>query len=123
MLIKVKNLTKKFGPFTAVENISFNLAKGEVLGFLGPNGAGKTTTMRMITGFLPPTSGQIMISKHNIQEFPILTKKKIGYVPEGAPLYGEMTVYNFLKFSTFMSYECLRKKFIINNFDTVNKVT
>ena len=65
MLIKVKNLTKKFGPFTAVENISFNLAKGEVLGFLGPNGAGKTTTMRMITGFLPPTSGQIMISKHN----------------------------------------------------------
>ena len=98
MLIKVKNLTKKFGPFTAVENISFNLAKGEVLGFLGPNGAGKTTTMRMITGFLPPTSGQIMISKHNIQEFPILTKKKIGYVPEGAPLYGEMTVYNFLKF-------------------------
>ena len=98
MLIKVKNLTKKFGPFKAVENISFNLAKGEVLGFLGPNGAGKTTTMRMITGFLPPTSGQIMISKHNIQEFPILTKKKIGYVPEGAPLYGEMTVYNFLKF-------------------------
>ena len=98
MLIKVNQLTKKFGPFTAVDNISFNLDRGEVLGFLGPNGAGKTTTMRMITGFLPPTSGNVLISGSNIQEFPIATKKKIGYVPEGAPLYGEMTVLKFLKF-------------------------
>ena len=98
MLIKVNQLTKKFGPFTAVDNISFNLDRGEVLGFLGPNGAGKTTTMRMITGFLPPTSGNVLISGLNIQEFPIVTKKKIGYVPEGAPLYGEMTVLKFLKF-------------------------
>ena len=98
MLIKVNQLTKKFGPFIAVDNISFNLDRGEVLGFLGPNGAGKTTTMRMITGFLPPTSGNVLISGLNIQEFPIVTKKKIGYVPEGAPLYGEMTVLKFLKF-------------------------
>ena len=80
MLIKVKNLTKKFGPFTAVENISFNLAKGEVLGFLGPNGAGKTTTMRMITGFLPPTAGEIMISKHRngpVGEFPLFFRDDV----------------------------------------------
>jgi len=98
MLIKVNQLTKKFGPFTAVENISFNLDRGEVLGFLGPNGAGKTTTMRMITGFLSPSSGDVLISNLNIQEFPLSAKKQIGYVPEGAPLYGEMTVLNFLKF-------------------------
>ena len=98
MLIKVNQLTKKFGPFTAVENISFNLDRGEVLGFLGPNGAGKTTTMRMITGFLSPSSGEVLISNLNIQEFPLSAKKQIGYVPEGAPLYGEMTVLNFLKF-------------------------
>ena len=96
--IKVNQLTKKFGPFTAVENISFNLDRGEVLGFLGPNGAGKTTTMRMITGFLSPRSGDVLISNLNIQEFPLSAKKQIGYVPEGAPLYGEMTVLNFLKF-------------------------
>ena len=98
MLIKVNQLTKRFGPFTAVENISFNLDRGEVLGFLGPNGAGKTTTMRMITGFLSPSSGDVLISNLNIQEFPLSAKKQIGYVPEGAPLYGEMTVLNFLKF-------------------------
>ena len=98
MLIKVNQLTKKFGPFTAVENISFNLDRGEVLGFLGPNGAGKTTTMRMITGFLSPSSGDVLISNLNIEEFPLSAKKQIGYVPEGAPLYGEMTVLNFLKF-------------------------
>ena len=66
ILIEVDKLTKSFGPFIAVDNISFSLKRGEVLGFLGPNGAGKTTTMRMITGFLPPTAGEIMISKHNI---------------------------------------------------------
>ena len=97
MLIEVKNLTKKFGPFKAVDNISFSLDKGEVLGFLGPNGAGKTTTMRMITGFLPPSSGNVLVSNLNVQEHPLFAKKQIGYVPEGAPLYGEMTVINFLK--------------------------
>jgi len=97
-LIEVKNLTKKFGPFKAVDDISFNLDRGEVLGFLGPNGAGKTTTMRMITGFLPPSSGTVKICNYDVSNFPIKTKEKIGYVPEGAPLYGEMTVLSFLKF-------------------------
>ena len=98
VLIEVDRLTKSFGPFIAVDNISFSLKRGEVLGFLGPNGAGKTTTMRMITGFLSPTKGNISVCGHDVSEYPIEIKEKIGYVPEGAPLYGEMTVMNFLKF-------------------------
>tara|TARA_B100000686_G_scaffold143292_1_gene150812 strand:+ start:10004 stop:10735 length:732 start_codon:yes stop_codon:yes gene_type:complete len=97
-LIEVNQLTKSFGPFKAVDNISFNLKRGEVLGFLGPNGAGKTTTMRMITGFIPATTGEVYVCDNDISKFPILAKEKIGYVPEGAPLYGEMTVLSFLKF-------------------------
>ena len=98
VLIEVDRLTKSFGPFIAVDDISFSLKRGEVLGFLGPNGAGKTTTMRMITGFLSPTKGNISVCGHDVSEYPIEIKEKIGYVPEGAPLYGEMTVMNFLKF-------------------------
>ncbi len=98
VLIEVDKLTKSFGPFIAVDNISFSLKRGEVLGFLGPNGAGKTTTMRMITGFLAPTKGKISVCGNDVAENPIEIKEKIGYVPEGAPLYGEMTVINFLKF-------------------------
>ena len=98
VLIEVDRLTKSFGPFIAVDDISFSLKRGEVLGFLGPNGAGKTTTMRMITGFLSPTKGNISVCGHDVSEYPIEIKEKIGYVPEGAPLYGEMTVINFLKF-------------------------
>jgi len=98
VLIEVDKLTKSFGPFIAVDNISFSLKRGEVLGFLGPNGAGKTTTMRMITGFLAPTKGKISVCGNDVAENPIEIKEKIGYVPEGAPLYGEMTVMNFLKF-------------------------
>ena len=98
ILIEVDKLTKSFGPFIAVDNISFSLKRGEVLGFLGPNGAGKTTTMRMITGFLAPTKGKISVCGNDVAENPIEIKEKIGYVPEGAPLYGEMTVMNFLKF-------------------------
>ncbi|HIG08919.1 MAG TPA: ABC transporter ATP-binding protein [Alphaproteobacteria bacterium] len=97
-MIEVDRLTKSFGPFIAVDDISFSLKRGEVLGFLGPNGAGKTTTMRMITGFLSPTKGNISVCGHDVSEYPIEIKEKIGYVPEGAPLYGEMTVMNFLKF-------------------------
>ncbi len=97
-LIQINNLSKSFGSFLAVKNISFNLKKGEVLGFLGPNGAGKTTTMRMIAGFLKPTSGQVIINKLNMNDFPEDCKKIIGYVPEGAPLYEEMTGLDFLKF-------------------------
>ena len=98
ILIEVDKLTKSFGPFIAVDDISFSLKRGEVLGFLGPNGAGKTTTMRMITGFLAPTKGKISVCGNDVAENPIEIKEKIGYVPEGAPLYGEMTVMNFLKF-------------------------
>ena len=98
VLIEVDKLTKSFGPFIAVDNISFLLKRGEVLGFLGPNGAGKTTTMRMITGFLSPTEGSIKVCDNDVAKYPLEIKEKIGYVPEGAPLYGEMTVLNFLKF-------------------------
>ena len=98
VLIEVDKLTKSFGPFIAVDNISFSLKRGEVLGFLGPNGAGKTTTMRMITGFLSPTEGSIKVCDNDVGKYPLEIKEKIGYVPEGAPLYGEMTVLNFLKF-------------------------
>ena len=98
VLIEVDKLTKSFGPFIAVDNLSFSLKRGEVLGFLGPNGAGKTTTMRMITGFLSPTKGSIKVCDNDVAKYPLEIKEKIGYVPEGAPLYGEMTVLNFLKF-------------------------
>ena len=98
VLIEVDKLTKSFGPFVAVDNINFSLKRGEVLGFLGPNGAGKTTTMRMITGFLAPTAGSIKVCGNDVSQYPIAIKEKIGYVPEGAPLYGEMTVLKFLHF-------------------------
>ncbi len=97
-LIEVKALDKKFGAIHAVRNLSFSVKRGEVLGFLGPNGAGKSTTMKMITGFLEPTSGTVSVCGHDILEDPIEVKKKIGYLPEGAPSYGEMTVKNFLGF-------------------------
>ena len=116
VLIEVNQLTKNFGPFKAVDDITFNLNRGEVLGFLGPNGAGKTTTMRMITGFLPATSGSIKVCGNSVHKQPIAIKEKIGYVPEGAPLYGEMTVISFLKFIS--SIRKIKKEYIeksINN--------
>ena len=94
----VKSLDKRFGPIHAVRDISFSVKKGEVLGFLGPNGAGKSTTMKMITGFLEPTSGTVSVCGYDILEDPIKVKEKIGYLPEGAPLYSEMTVKGFLEF-------------------------
>ncbi len=97
-MIKINNLSKKFGHLTAVENISFQVEPGEVLGFLGPNGAGKSTTMKMITGFLAPTSGDIEVSGFNVANEPIEVKKRIGYLPEGAPSYGEMTPAQYLEF-------------------------
>ena len=97
-MIEVKNLTKRFGQKTAVDNISFTVKKGEVLGFLGPNGAGKSTTMRMITGYLPPTEGQISIDGADVVNEPIVAKARIGYLPEAAPLYSDMTVSTFLSF-------------------------
>jgi len=97
-VIEVKSLDKRFGPIHAVRNISFSVKNGEVLGFLGPNGAGKSTTMKMITGFLEPSHGTVSVCGYDILEDPIKVKEKIGYLPEGAPLYGEMTVTSFLEF-------------------------
>src|ERR1700691_5289865 len=97
-MIKVDNLCKMFGPKAAVDHISFTVEKGEVLGFLGPNGAGKSTTMRMITGFIPPTEGKVMVGSHDMTEDPIAAKRLIGYLPENAPAYADMTVFSFLGF-------------------------
>ncbi len=97
-MISVTKLSKHFGSKIAVANLSFTVAKGEVLGFLGPNGAGKSTTMRMITGFIPPSSGDASICGISITENPAEAKKSIGYLPESAPLYNDMTVIGFLKF-------------------------
>jgi len=97
-MISVEQLCKSFGGRHAVNDVSFGVKKGDVLGFLGPNGAGKTTTMRMITGYLTPTSGSITVNGHDVQENPIEARKCIGFLPEAAPSYGDMTVTAFLKF-------------------------
>ncbi len=97
-MIECLNLSKKFGHFTAVDDLTFTANKGQVLGFLGPNGAGKSTTMKMITGFLEPTAGEIKVCGIDIAADPITVKQKIGYLPEGAPSYGEMEVGQFLYF-------------------------
>ena len=97
-VISVENLTKRFGRHVAVDNLTFTLQPGEVLGFLGPNGAGKTTTMRMVTGYSPPTSGRITIDGLDLLRHPIAIKRRIGYLPENPPLYPELTVRTFLEF-------------------------
>jgi len=98
-MIKVENLVKAFGPKLAVNGVSFAVERGEVLGFLGPNGAGKSTTMRMITGFIPPTAGRVSVGGYDITEHPIPAKRLIGYLPENAPAYTDMTVLGFLNFA------------------------
>ena len=97
-MIKAEALTKKFGPLTAVDGISFTVQSGEVLGFLGPNGAGKTTTMRMFAGFVQPSSGHAEICGFSVENQPTEAKRCIGYLPEGAPSYGEMSPRDFLEF-------------------------
>lgn len=97
-MIEVKDLSKYFGSFKAVDQISFTVPKGQVLGFLGPNGAGKSTTMKMITGFIEPSSGTALIEGIDISKDPIAVKSRIGYLPESAPSYGEMTPCEFLNF-------------------------
>ena len=97
-LVEVNNISKSFDSFLAVDNVSFSLARGEVLGFLGPNGAGKTTTMRILTGFLKPNSGNIKINGLNLFSNLKESREFIGYVPEGSPLYNEMTTIDFLSF-------------------------
>src|SRR3954452_8551264 len=98
-MIKIDNLVKTFGAKRAVDGISFSVERGEVLGFLGPNGAGKSTTMRMITGFIPPSDGTVTVGGFDVVENPIESKRLIGYLPENAPAYTDMTVYGFLDFA------------------------
>jgi ABC-2 type transport system ATP-binding protein len=97
-MISICNLTKRFGPILAVDDVSFAVSRGEVLGFLGPNGAGKSTTMKMLSGFLTPTSGTAVVCGHDVIDEPVAVKRKIGYLPEGAPAYPDMTPASFLEF-------------------------
>ena len=97
-MIITRDLTKSFGSLVAVDRVSFSVAPGEVLGFLGPNGAGKSTTMKIIAGFLAPTSGEASVCGHDVTRHPVATKRCLGYLPEGAPSYGEMTTAAFLRF-------------------------
>jgi ABC-2 type transport system ATP-binding protein len=97
-VIEVQQLTKRYGPFTAVDDVSFRVERGEILGFLGPNGAGKTTTMRVLTGYMPPTEGKAIVAGYDILEQPLEAKRRTGYLPETPPLYPEMTVGDYLMF-------------------------
>jgi len=97
-MIEITNLSKRFGELTAVDDVSFQVSRGNVLGFLGPNGAGKSTTMKMITGFIAPDAGSVVVDGDDISLHPVEVKRRIGYLPEGAPLYGDMTVKGFLGF-------------------------
>ena len=97
-MIEVKNITKKYGSFTAVDNISFKIEEGEIIGLLGPNGAGKSTTMNMITGYIEPTEGEIVINGYDISKKPRKAKSQIGYMPEGVPLYSDLTVKEFVTY-------------------------
>ena len=97
-LVEARNLVKRFGPFTVVDGISLTVAKGEVLGFLGPNGAGKTTTMKMLTGYLTPSAGEARIAGIPVNGGAVAARRRVGYLPEGAPLYGDMTGRAFLRF-------------------------
>jgi ABC-2 type transport system ATP-binding protein len=98
-MIRIENLVKTFGAKRAVDGVSFAVERGEVLGFLGPNGAGKSTTMRMVTGFMPPTSGRVAIGGHDVAESPLEAKRLVGYLPENAASYPDMTVKGFLEFA------------------------
>ena len=98
-LIEIEGLTKRFGSFTAVDGVSFTVPRGEVLGFLGPNGAGKSTTMRMLAGFMIPTAGRARIAGHDVQDDAIPARRALGFLPEGAPTYPEMSVTGFLRFT------------------------
>ncbi|MCS7214229.1 MAG: ABC transporter ATP-binding protein [Candidatus Calescibacterium sp.] len=98
VLVSLEGITKYYGDRLAVDNISFDVGKGEILGFLGPNGAGKTTSMRIITGYMPPTKGSVKVAGIDMLEKPVEAKKHIGYLPENPPIYTEMTVLSYLRF-------------------------
>ena len=115
--IKAENLIKNYGLNRVVDEVSFIAEQGDVVGFLGPNGAGKTTTMRMLTGFLVPDSGSVHLSEENLHLNPLIAKSKIGYLPEGAPLYSDMTVLKFLRFVG--SIRAIKKPQLNDQIDTV----
>ena len=97
-MIQANGLTHYYGPFPAIQDVTFNVRKGEILGFLGPNGAGKTTTMRILTGYMPPTRGSVTLNGYDVVEKSLEARRRIGYLPETVPLYGDMTVANYLKY-------------------------
>jgi ABC-2 type transport system ATP-binding protein len=101
-LVETRGLVKRFGSFTAVNDVSFSVQRGEVVGFLGPNGAGKSTTMKIIAGFLEPSSGEAYVAGHNSRTDALAARKRLGYLPEGAPAYPDMTVGDFLEFIAAM---------------------
>lgn len=107
-MIEVKNVSKKYGDFYAVRNINFNVKDGEIVGFLGRNGAGKTTTMNMITGFIESTRGEIIVNGVNVDTNPKKVKKMIGYMPEGTPLYTDLTVKEFVSYMADL--KCVKRK-------------
>ena len=98
MMIQATDLTHFYGPNPAIQDVNFGVEKGEILGFLGPNGAGKTTTMRIITGYMPPTRGQVTLGGYDVVEQSLQARRKIGYLPETVPLYTDMTVSGYLKY-------------------------
>src|SRR5690606_9962398 len=115
-MIEIRNLTKRFAQHTAVDDLSFQVQPGEVLGFLGPNGAGKSTTMKMLTGFLAPTSGTASIFGCDIRTQTLKAQRQIGYLPEGAPCYGDMTVRGFLEFiAEVRGFRGAEKKWRVQN--------
>lgn len=102
-MIEVQNVTKRYGPFTAVKDVTFEVESGQILGFLGPNGAGKTTTMRILTGCIPPTEGRAVVAGYDVFDQPIAAKRRTGYLPETPPLYPDMTVREYLTFAAKIS--------------------
>ena len=104
-MITVKNITKSFGSTQALCGVSFEIKKGEIVGFLGRNGAGKTTLMRVVTSYLPPNTGQVLIDEQDIAKHSMRIRRKIGYLPETPPLYGDMTARNYLKFAAQLKDE------------------
>ena len=119
-MIELKNITKYYGDFPAVTDISFKIEKGEILGLLGPNGAGKSTTMKMITGFMPPTSGELTVDGNDIVSQSIEARRKIGYLPETVPLYTDMTVYSYIEYMGML--RGLSKKNIKSKVDNVIEI-
>ena len=109
-MIEVKHVTKKYGNFTAVDDINFTIKDNEIIGFLGPNGAGKSTTMNMITGYIEPTNGKIIVNDYDISKEPKKVKRQIGYMPESTPLYYDLTVREFVNYMADLKYVKRKEK-------------